>query len=203
MPKVHYKGRQGDFYIMVRRRCCEAWRRSQDAEGEVPLACAAAARCCRSAMPQVMDMLGPSLWDVWNTQGQVMSQEMVACIAVEAIAILERLHAKGCVYPGRDQQCPAGGGAWSFSCVVPLHWPAPALTSVHCPPLATLPRSFVHGDVKPENFLMGAQGLPNEKKLWLVDLGLATRWKVLGVAVVQGCLWCRVQRQQVRGPAAC
>lgn len=44
-----------------------------------------------------MDCLGPSLWDVWNTQGQVMSQEMVACIAVEAIAILERLHAKGCV----------------------------------------------------------------------------------------------------------
>lgn len=44
---------------------------------------------------QVMDCLGPSLWDVWNTQGQVMSQEMVACIAVEAIAILERLHAKG------------------------------------------------------------------------------------------------------------
>ena len=41
-------------------------------------------------------MLGPSLWDVWNTQGQLMSQEMVACIAVEAIAILERLHAKGC-----------------------------------------------------------------------------------------------------------
>ncbi|KAI3428793.1 hypothetical protein D9Q98_007612 [Chlorella vulgaris] len=95
VPKVHYKGRQGDFYIMV------------------------------------MDMLGPSLWDVWNTQGQVMSQEMVACIAVEAIAILERLHAKG----------------------------------------------FVHGDVKPENFLLGAQGLANEKKLWLVDLGLATRWK--------------------------
>ena len=46
--------------------------------------------------PQVMDMLGPSLWDVWNSQGQVMSQEMVACIAVEALAILEKLHAKGC-----------------------------------------------------------------------------------------------------------
>ena len=45
---------------------------------------------------QVMDMLGPSLWDVWNSQGQVMSQEMVACIAVEALAILEKLHAKGC-----------------------------------------------------------------------------------------------------------
>ena len=36
----------------------------------------------------------------------------------------------------------------------------------------------MHGDVKPENFLLGAQGMPNEKKLWLVDLGLATRWKV-------------------------
>lgn len=41
-------------------------------------------------------MLGPSLWDVWNSQGQVMSQEMVACIAVEALAILEKLHAQGC-----------------------------------------------------------------------------------------------------------
>jgi hypothetical protein len=42
-----------------------------------------------------MDMLGPSLWDVWNSQGQVMSQEMVACIAVEALSILEKLHLKG------------------------------------------------------------------------------------------------------------
>lgn len=97
IPKVHYKGRQGDFYIIV------------------------------------MDMLGPSLWDVWNKENQTMSQEMVACIAVEAIAILERLHAKG----------------------------------------------FVHGDVKPENFLLGAPGSTNEKKLWLVDLGLATRWRDL------------------------
>lgn len=49
-----------------------------------------------SALPrQVMDMLGPSLWDVWNSQGQVMSQEMVACIAVEALSILKELHAKG------------------------------------------------------------------------------------------------------------
>ena len=42
-------------------------------------------------------MLGPSLWDVWNSQGQVMSQEMVSCIAVEALSILEKLHLKGCV----------------------------------------------------------------------------------------------------------
>lgn len=47
-----------------------------------------------------MDMLGPSLWDVWNTSGQVMSQEMVACIAVEALSILKELHAKGWVHAG-------------------------------------------------------------------------------------------------------
>ncbi|GJW26609.1 probable feruloyl esterase A isoform X1 [Tanacetum coccineum] len=32
--------------------------------------------------------------------------------------------------------------------------------------------SFVHGDVKPENFLLGLPGTPNEKKLYLCDLGL-------------------------------
>jgi serine/threonine protein kinase len=37
--------------------------------------------------------------------------------------------------------------------------------------------SFVHGDVKPENFLLGQPGSGNEKRLYLVDLGLATRWK--------------------------
>uniref|UniRef100_A0A162ACT5 non-specific serine/threonine protein kinase n=1 Tax=Daucus carota subsp. sativus TaxID=79200 RepID=A0A162ACT5_DAUCS len=80
---------------------------------------------------QVMDILGPSLWDVWNSLGQSMSPNMVACIAVEAISILEKLHLKG----------------------------------------------FVHGDVKPENFLLGQPGSPDEKKLFLVDLGLASRWK--------------------------
>ncbi|KAK4413104.1 Casein kinase-like protein HD16 [Sesamum alatum] len=94
IPWVHYKGRQGDFYILV------------------------------------MDMLGPSLWDVWNSLGQSMSPNMVACIAVEAISILEKLHMKG----------------------------------------------FVHGDVKPENFLLG-QPTVDEKKLYLIDLGLASRWK--------------------------
>ncbi|CAI9787585.1 unnamed protein product [Fraxinus pennsylvanica] len=95
IPSVHYKGRQGDFYILV------------------------------------MDMLGPSLWDVWNSLGQSMSPGMVACVAVEAISILEKLHMKG----------------------------------------------FVHGDVKPENFLLGQPGTADEKKLYLIDLGLASRWK--------------------------
>ncbi|KAM0037120.1 putative protein-serine/threonine kinase CK1-CK1-Pl family [Helianthus debilis subsp. tardiflorus] len=79
----------------------------------------------------VMDKLGPSLWDVWNSSNQTLSEEMVACIAVESLSILEQLHLRG----------------------------------------------FVHGDVKPENFLLGQPGTPNEKKLYLVDLGLASKWR--------------------------
>ncbi|RVW79240.1 Casein kinase 1-like protein HD16 [Vitis vinifera] len=59
VPRVHYKGRQGDYYVMV------------------------------------MDMLGPSLWDVWNNNSHTMSIEMVACIAIEAISILEKMHSRG------------------------------------------------------------------------------------------------------------
>ncbi|GAB4835135.1 Casein kinase 1-like protein hd16 [Ancistrocladus abbreviatus] len=95
VPRVHYKGKQGEYYVMV------------------------------------MDMLGPSLWDVWNSSGQSMSAEMVACIAVESLSILEKVHARG----------------------------------------------YVHGDVKPENFLLGQPSTPQEKKLFLVDLGLATKWR--------------------------
>ncbi|KAG5566191.1 hypothetical protein RHGRI_001956 [Rhododendron griersonianum] len=95
VPRVHYKGKQGDYFVMV------------------------------------MDMLGPSLWDVWNTSGQSMSSEMVACIAVESLSILEKMHSRG----------------------------------------------YVHGDVKPENFLLGQPSTPQEKKLFLVDLGLATKWR--------------------------
>ncbi|CAN6209435.1 unnamed protein product [Urochloa humidicola] len=95
IPSVHYKGRQGEYYILV------------------------------------MDMLGPSLWDVWNSMGQAMSANMAACIAVEGISILEKLHSKG----------------------------------------------FVHGDVKPENFLLGQAGSPDDKKLYLIDLGLASKWR--------------------------
>ncbi|KAF5471315.1 hypothetical protein F2P56_011758 [Juglans regia] len=60
-----------------------------------------------------------------------MSSEMVACIAVESLSILEKMHARG----------------------------------------------YVHGDVKPENFLLGQPSSPQEKKLFLVDLGLATKWR--------------------------
>ncbi|KAH7560422.1 hypothetical protein JRO89_XS10G0013700 [Xanthoceras sorbifolium] len=93
VPRVHYKGKQGDYYVMV------------------------------------MDMLGPSLWDVWNSSGQAMSTEMVACIAVESLSILEKMHSRG----------------------------------------------YVHGDVKPENFLLGQPSTSQDKKLFLVDL--ATKWR--------------------------
>ncbi|CAH1440646.1 unnamed protein product [Lactuca virosa] len=95
VPKVLYKGKQGDYYVMV------------------------------------MDMLVPSLWDVWNSSGQTMSSEMVACIAVESLSILEKISTRG----------------------------------------------YVHGDVKPENFLLGQPSTAQEKKLFLVDLGLATKWR--------------------------
>ncbi|KAL6524055.1 Casein kinase 1-like protein hd16 [Orobanche minor] len=95
IPRVHFKGRQTEYYIMV------------------------------------MDILGSSLWDIWNSNSHTMSTEMVACIAIEAISILEKLHSRG----------------------------------------------FVHGDVKPENLLLGPTGTSDGKKLFLVDLGLATRWR--------------------------
>lgn len=57
--------------------------------------CRAVTCCAAICCVQAMDMLGPSLWDVWNSQGQVMTQEMVACIAVEALSILKDLHSKG------------------------------------------------------------------------------------------------------------
>lgn len=37
-------------------------------------------------------------------------------------------------------------------------------------------RRYVHGDVKPENFLLGTPGSTNEKRLYLVDLGLGECW---------------------------
>ncbi|KAI3436643.1 hypothetical protein D9Q98_006059 [Chlorella vulgaris] len=95
VPKVHYKGQQGEFYVMV------------------------------------MDLLGSSLWDIWNQEGQQLTAQYVACVAVEALAILEALHIKG----------------------------------------------YVHGDVKPENFLLGQPGTPRSNKLYLVDFGLAQKWR--------------------------
>ena len=48
-----------------------------------------------------MDLLGPSLWDRWNKEGQKMPEQLVACIAVEALTILQHLHNKGCALSSR------------------------------------------------------------------------------------------------------
>lgn len=79
-----------------------------------------------------MDILGPSLWDVAMSTGvNHLQEEMVACVAVEALNTLKNLHEVG----------------------------------------------WVHGDIKPENFLLGQPGTPNEKRLYLVDFGLASNFR--------------------------
>lgn len=44
------------------------------------------------------------------------------------------------------------------------------------------PLSYVHGDVKPENFLLGQPASPHEKRLFLVDLGLGEKRGRRGVS---------------------
>ncbi len=44
---------------------------------------------------QIMELLGPSLWDVWKKTEQSLSPEFAACVAVEALTILEDLHRRG------------------------------------------------------------------------------------------------------------
>ncbi|KAF8023218.1 hypothetical protein BT93_F0658 [Corymbia citriodora subsp. variegata] len=79
----------------------------------------------------VMDLLGPSLEAPLISNFPTPPLEAIACIAVEAISILEKLHSKG----------------------------------------------YIHGDIKPSNFLLGPPGTPEKKRLFLIDLGLATRWQ--------------------------
>lgn len=38
-------------------------------------------------------------------------------------------------------------------------------------------RRYVHGDVKPENLLLGAPGTADAKRLFLVDVGLALPYR--------------------------
>jgi serine/threonine protein kinase len=42
---------------------------------------------------------------------------------------------------------------------------------------------FVHGDVKPENFLLGQPGSPEDKKLYLIDLGLGMHLSIFFIQV--------------------
>ncbi|KAK9270007.1 hypothetical protein L1049_025580 [Liquidambar formosana] len=79
---------------------------------------------------KVMDMLGPSLWDVWNTS------------VFRASDVIRN----GILYSSR------------------------VFISSREDAIKRL--GYVHGDVKPENFLLGPPSTAQEKKLFLVDLGL-------------------------------
>ncbi|KAG6414500.1 hypothetical protein SASPL_127302 [Salvia splendens] len=131
IPRVHYKGRQSDYYIMVMDRY---------------------------ARVLVYGMSGTTI----RIQCQL---KWWGCIAIEAISILEKLHSRG----------------------------------------------YVHGDVKLENFLLGTPGTADEKKLFLVDLGLAVRWRdnSIGLHVIMindlmyseelcGCLPPKVTRARIK-----
>lgn len=39
---------------------------------------------------------------------------------------------------------------------------------------------FVHGDIKPENFLLGHPDSPQKRRLYLVDLGLTHKYQGIG-----------------------
>ena len=111
IPKVHYKGQQDDFYIMVRRSwpaCCPCvvgWSSDDDTDTDAQRGVRATLGYCvvHVAEPsitlrcfvQVMDLLGPSLWDMWNQSGQHLTETYVACVAMEALTILQALHLKG------------------------------------------------------------------------------------------------------------
>ena len=44
---------------------------------------------------QIMQLLGPSLWDMWRENAQCLNTEFAACVAVEALNILRELHSRG------------------------------------------------------------------------------------------------------------
>lgn len=106
------------------------------------------------------------IWLMFMTCGR-MSPNMVACIAVESISILEKLHMKGLVklFLG------------SFLANNSIHFSEHnynllSLSWFLCYVPSPYETRFVHGDVKPENFLLGQPGTADEKKLYLIDLGL-------------------------------
>lgn len=112
-----------------------------------------------------------------------MSSEMVACIAVESLSILEKMHSRG-YYSEYTLSVLLVLNVDSLNCFLKLFrgylWdvlhqfqlPACFNSIVQSFSLWLCGYSYVHGDVKPENFLLGQPSTPQEKKLFLVDLGL-------------------------------
>ena len=70
-----------------------------------------------------MELLGPSLWDVWNGPAdQALSEQYVACVAVEALTILEHLHAKGCGPGSGAHGAMSKNGSRRLPCGLGLGW---------------------------------------------------------------------------------
>lgn len=109
-----------------------------------------------------------------------MSPNMVACIAVEAISILEKLHMKGLV------RIFVVANNSIYSNKKYFHLQQKSLSWLSCLVHSIHQTRFVHGDVKPENFLLGQPGTADEKKLYLIDLGLGEyRWNIYNRFIFQ------------------
>lgn len=50
--------------------------------------------------------------------------------------------------------------------------------------ISTFSCRYVHGDVKPENFLLGTPGTLDEKRLFLVDLGLGNLLSIFIMSII-------------------
>lgn len=137
---------------------------------------------------QIMELLGPSLFDLRSNQTDPFSERMLSCIAMEAITILQKLHARGCVgfQSPSTADCAWHGVVWLPN----MEQIAPALVHISCSGVSCMCSCmsqhcaagyhkwrvvncrFVHGDVKPENLVLSRAVDGQLPKLYLVDLGL-------------------------------